>query len=122
MSENNWLNKELRKIELTRKGMIDQYNTMDNPLDPNDIKNILHADLKFTPTENQSWSSYLKELKIYVKFCSEKNIKTHINGPKGAWYTHRNPMGCFACEDINLMHVMFTTMELMVKQYPDTTF
>ncbi len=122
MTENAWLKKELRRIEVIRHGLNDQYNTLDNPIDPDDIKHILKTDLQFSHHEGQTWASYLNELRIYKKFCEEKNIKTHINGPKGAWYTHRNPMGCFACEDINLINTMFRALTIMVKQYPDNKF
>ncbi len=122
MTENNWLKKELRRIELVRKGMHDQYNSDDNPLDMNDVEKTLKINLQFAPHQGQTWQSYITELSIYKKYCEDKNIRTHVNGPKGAWYTHRNPAGCFACEDLNLINVMFKVLASMSEQYPDNKF
>ncbi len=122
MIENNWLKKEMRRLDLIQKQMNDQYNTLEKPLDPNDIKHIINADLEFAPKTGQTLKSYYEQLKVYVKFCSDKNIKTHVNGPKGAWYTHRNPMGCFACEDLNLMKTMEAVIALLASKYPDYIF
>ncbi len=121
-TENNWLKKELRKIENTRKGLIDKYNTLDEPVDINDIKHILNSNLQYTPKEGQTWESYISELQIYINYNRSKSEKNHINGPKGPWYTHRSPSGCFMCDDMKLIQVMFNTMKLMVSQYPDTKY
>ena len=99
---NDYYDDEINKIDRQRKGLRDQYNTLEKPYDENDIEAVVKCSLAFTPSKGQTLSSYLEALKIYYKICCEKNIKTHINGTKGAWYTHRNPMGCFACEDMNL--------------------
>ncbi len=119
---NKFYEDEIRKIELQRKGMRDQYNTLDNPYDENDIKKIIHADLEYAPKPKQTLLSYTENLRIYYKLAAKKNIQTHINGPKGAWYTHRNPSGCFACEDMNLLSVMLQTLEYLAAKNPSLTF
>ncbi len=122
MSENNWLKKELASIERQRKGLIDQYNTEEKPKNQHDFDNIIHADLRFAPKEHQTWESYIKELKIYVDFADKKNTGAHINGVRGAWYTHRQSSGCFMCEDVNLRHVMLSVLQIMAKQHPTNIF
>ncbi len=123
MEENNWLKKELRRIEQTRKGMIeDQYNTLNEPLDIHDISQKVNKPHKFAPQEGQTWSSYVDQLAIYVKYAEEKNTSTHINGPRRAWYTHRSSSSCFMCEDVDLHHVMLATMRAMAKQYPSQVY
>jgi len=122
MEPNAYYDKEIRKIELQRKGLRDQYNTLDNPYDSNDIEKVIHADLEYAPKPKQDIKSYSENLRIYYKLQCKKNIQTHINGPKGAWYTHRNPSGCFACEDMNLMSVMLQVIELMASKHPEYTF
>jgi len=117
---NKYYEDELRKISVQRNGLRDQYNTLDNPYDINDIEKITKADLEYTPNEGETLSSYYARAKIYVKMCEKKNIQTHINGPKGAWYTHRNPSGCFACEDLNLLNTLLRTLQLIAEKYPDT--
>ncbi len=122
MDEESFYEKEIRKIELQRKQLRDQYNTLDNPYQSDDYEKVLHADLEFTPKGGETWSSYCSTVLIYAKMNAKKNIQTHINGPKGAWYTHRNPQGCFACEDTNLISVLCSVLSLMSKQYPNNTF
>ncbi len=119
---NKYYEDEIEKISRQRKGLRDQYNTLDNPYDTNDIEKIIHADLEYAPKPKQTWLSYCENLRIYYKLQCKKNIQTHVNGPKGAWYTHRNPSGCFACEDLNLLSVMLQTIELMASKYPDESF
>jgi len=122
MEPNEYYDKEIRKIEIQRRGLRDQYNTLDNPYDEHDIENILKSDLAYAPKKGQTLKSYVDELLIYHKLASKKNIQTHINGPKGAWYTHRNPAGCFACEDMNLMSVDLQVLQLVAAKFPNYTF
>ncbi len=119
---NKWYEDEIEKLSRQRNGLRDQYNTLDNPYDEHDIEKIIRADLEYAPKSKQTWKSYCENLRIYYKLACKKNIQTHVNGPKGAWYTHRNPSGCFACEDMNLLSVMLQTIELMASKHPDTTF
>ncbi len=117
---NDYYEDEIRKIELQRKGMRDQYNSLDNPYDMHDVEKVTRSDLEYAPNEGESLSSYYQRAKIYVKLQEKKNIQTHINGPKGAWYTHRNPAGCFACEDLNLLNILLRTIQLIQEKYPDS--
>ncbi len=117
---NKYYEDEIRKINMQRNNVRDQYNTLDNPYDLHDIEKVTKADLEYTPNEGETLNSYYNRAKIYVKLCEKKNIQTHINGPKGAWYTHRNPAGCFACEDLNLLNVLLRTLEIITEKYPDS--
>ncbi len=117
---NDYYEKEIRNIELQRKGMRDQYNSLDNPYDMHDVEKVTRSDLEYAPNEGETLSSYYQRAKIYVKLTEKKNIQTHINGPKGAWYTHRNPSGCFACEDLNILNVLLRTLDIIQQKYPET--
>ncbi len=121
MKENNWLKKELREIERVRSNMNDNYS---NPteLHPSNMENKSYLPHKFAPSEGQTWESYVEQLAIYVKFAMEKNVATHINGVRRAWYTHRSSPSCFMCEDTDLHHVMLNAMQSMAKQYPKSVF
>ncbi len=112
----------LEKLEIQQKGLRDQYNSTDNPFEEADYEKVLNADLEFAPKKGESYDSYYNKLIVYTKMQAKKNIKTHINGPKGAWYTHRNPQGCFACEDMNLMSVMCNIIGLIALKYPKGKF
>ncbi len=110
------------KIKRQIEGIHDQYSSLENIIQEEDYRMVLHADLEFTPKKEETFQSYATRASIYAKFNATKNIKTHISGPKGAWYTHRNPAGCFACEDMNLISVLIKTLHLMAKQHPNSTF
>ncbi len=114
--------KEMERLERQQKGLRDQYNALDNPIEEADYKKVINADLEFAPKRGVSWIEYAKEIEIYVKMQAKKNIQTHINGPKGAWYTHRNPAGCFACESMNLENVMKNVLRCMAEAHPDDKF
>ncbi len=116
---NKYYEDEIRKIDAQRKNIRDQYNTLDNPYDLDDIDKVTKSDLEYAPNEGETLNSYYNRAKIYVKLCEKKNIQTHINGPKGAWYTHRNPAGCFACEDLNLLNVLLRTIKIMEEHFPE---
>ncbi len=116
-----WLEKQLNEIERVRKGNNDQYNAPGD-LHVSDIDNAIVLPHKFAPVEGQTWESYVEQLRIYVKFADEKNIATHVNGPRRAWYTHRSSPACFMCEDMDLRHVMLTAMAAMQKAHPEDIF
>ncbi len=119
---NTFEDKMLRQIKLQQHGLTDQYNSLDNKIDEHDYENVVKSSLDYSPSADESYLSYYEKLKIFVQICSKRNIQTHIAGPKGAWYTHRNPQGCFACDDMNLMSIMVDVIGLMASRSPDTLF
>ncbi len=122
MSYSNWYKKELSNIEAVRNQTKDYHNTLDKPLDRADIDKKVYLPHKYAAKEGQTWQSYIEELKIHKKYVEEKNIATHINGPRGSWYTHRSSASCFMCEDIDFINVIYQAMVLMAKQYPKAIF
>ncbi len=111
----------IEQLERQEKGLINKYSNEER-LDPNDYKNIVRARLKYTPKEGQKWTEYAGGLQIYTDLAAEKNRLTHIDGPRKQWWTHRNPMGCFMCEDTNLISAMLKVIKLMASQHPDNIF
>ncbi len=123
MDEHKHYLAELRKIELQRNNMSDQYNQSQNENMDRIEKLQLSSMKNITPRKHQTWESYIIELKTHIDYADNKNEKVHIeNNGKAAWYTHRAPSGCFMCEDVNMRHVMFTIMQHMAKQYPNNIF
>ncbi len=114
--------KLLRQIEVDKMGLGDQYNSMENPIDKADYEQVLRADLEYTPNKGETIQSYAARVRIYQSFNAKKNIQAHISGPKGAWWTHRNPSGCFCCEDMNLLSVLAKTLSLIGEKHPTITF
>ncbi len=121
-------NKELSKLEedaLAQEARMlsnlphDQYNSLRNPYQSQDYNRELNeSDTDWLPTENETILSYHARLTIYAKINLKHNVQSHIDGPKGAWWTHRNPGGCFMCDDTNLIHVMLNVIGNLAKKYP----
>ncbi len=102
----------------------DRYNTEQEPEDDNLYRQILNADLRIAPRKGQTYKDYLTELKIHIQNSARKNIQIHIiKGVRGhPWYTHTRGDGCFMCEDMNMIHTIYSAMRLMVDQHPKGTF
>ncbi len=102
----------------------DKYNTIEEPEDENLYRNILNADLRIAPRTGQTGKDYLTELNIHIKNSAKKNITTHIiKGVRGRpWYTHLRGDGCFMCEDMNMIHTLYSTMRLIIDKYPNFKF
>ncbi len=111
----------MRKLELQEKDLQSQY-TDEEKLDPYNYKSVTNTSLDYAPKKEEKWSQYIVRLCTYAEISAEKNRKTHIDGPRKAWYTHRNPMGCFMCEDTNLISMMLRVLKLITNQYPDNRF
>lgn len=124
LNDTNWVKHELSRIEATRNNTQDQYNTLEQPIDPNNIQHNKHSSqgLEFSPKQGETWESYSQRLKVYIEFADKKNYNTHVNGPRRAWFTHRSPLGCFMCEDVNLRHTMYDAILQMTKQNPKNIF
>ncbi len=126
----SYYDKEMEKLErqqrelreMQEQGQWDRYNTTDKMVDSHDYKKVLNVDLEFSPKKGESWESWFVKAELYADMGAKKSIKAHINGPKGAWWTHRNPQGCFPCEDMNLIRVLINVMGVMVQQYPKNVF
>ncbi len=103
----------------------DRYNTLDAQ-DNEDLYNsvIKEGDIRKLPISGQKWESYLIEMKIHLANACRKNFHVHVvKGVRGhPWYTHTRGDGCFMCEDINLMHLMYHTMVLMLEQHQEDIF
>jgi len=112
---NTYFDKELAKLEKQQKALReaspnDQYNSFDNPIKEDDYVNYI----KDASTTNYQWKTnqklqeYIIHLEANLEILTRNSIKAHIRGPKGAWKTHtHNPMGCFMCDDLNMIHYIF---------------
>ncbi len=112
---------ELRRLERQTARLTSQY-TDEDKIDPYDYKKISNSNIVFAPHKNETFKQFSDRIKIYAKISAEKNYKTHIDGPRKAWYTHRNPMGCFMCEDTNLISVLVRSLSYMADKHPDTLY
>ncbi len=111
----------LRDIRRQVNDLTSQYDNKEK-LDVNDYSSIVNAQVVCSPESGESLGHYHDRLSVYCRIASEKSRLTHIDGPRKAWYTHRNPMGCFMCEDMNLIHVQLRVIGLLAIKYPDFVF
>ncbi len=124
-----YFDKEMAKLEKQQKslreqqekGQWDRYNTIDQQVDQNDYNHLLNSDLEYAPKRGQSWKEYAVIAQLYARQNAKISIKTHVEC-KRQWYTHRSPLGCFMCSDINLISVLQRTIALMAEQYPSQQF
>ncbi len=107
-----------QKSKNVKQGNQDQYSTL-KPLDVSLYKQqVQTSTLKYTPHDGENLQQYLAKLKLYIDLGHEKNARIHIDPPKGAWYQHRNPAGCFCCEDQNMIWHMFAILQIIATKYP----
>ncbi len=116
---NKYYEDEIRKLELQSKNLKDNYNTLDANADlGNTAGYIPTPSLPYAPTKDETLESYFAKLKIYRKINHDINTKCHITTPKGPWYSHRAPQGCFMCEDQKMINIMLEVIRILSLRYP----
>jgi hypothetical protein len=110
--------------KLWKKIARDRYSSLEEDFgfDPNMFQKIIHLGGQFAPKPGQKVSEYAAKIKLHVEFQTKKNYRVHIEGPKGPWYTHRSPLGCFMCEDLELYTVLNSVLDYLSKKYPKMVF
>ncbi len=111
----------MEKLELQQKELRDRYNTELKAKVDDDYQRSVSQDHSEMYQEGQLWSEYHIQIQTYMKIHKEKNWKTHMLGKK-EWYQHRNPMGCFPCQDSTLIKILVQAIGSMAQQYPDQRF
>ncbi len=114
--------KELRQLELQEKDLRDRYSTLDKPVDKANYKRIVNAQIKIAPITGEKLKDYVMRLKIYQEIAKDKNYNTHVDNPYKIWRTHKIPLGCFMCEDIQFIGVTIQVLELLSISYPNHKF
>ncbi len=113
--------RQMRILERQEKDLTSQYTDLEK-VDVNDYKKVVNANVTYAPHKGETYKEYGNRIRIYANINATKNRLTHIDGPRKAWYTHRNPMGCFMCEDTNLIALMVRVINEMADNTPDTTY
>ncbi len=113
--------RQMRKLERQEADLTSQY-TNELTITPDDYKKVINANITYAPHKGETWSNFAVRIKIYAGLASEKSRKTHIDGPRKAWYTHRSSLGCFMCEDMNLISLMSRVIDEMASKSPNNTY
>ncbi len=113
--------KQMRKLEMQEADLTSQYTDLEK-IDVNDYKKVINSNITYAPHKGESWKEYANRIKIYADINAKQNRLTHIDGPRKAWYTHRNPQGCFMCNDTNLISLMVRVLDEWSSVYPNDRF
>jgi len=113
--------REMRLLDRQQKDLTSQY-TNEETKDINDYKNVVNSQVSYAPNKGETWKEYSNRVKIYADLNAKKNRLTHIDSPRKAWYTHRSPMGCFMCEDTNLISMLVRVLCEMGSISPENKF
>jgi len=119
---NEWYDKELERIELMQKDLHDRHNSEPIAVDKNQYKRIINAKIKIAPITGESWIKYVERIKVYQEIAKDLNWNTHVDNPYKEWHTHKNPAGCFMCNDIAMISVLVQVLECMAAQHPEDQF
>ncbi len=116
---NKYYEDEIRKLELQSKNLKDNYNTLDANLDITKTNSYVPTpSLPYAPSKNETLKLYYEKLKIYRKINYDVNTKCHITTPKGPWYSHRAPQGCFMCADQMMINIMLEVIRILSLRHP----
>ncbi len=117
-----YYDKEMERLEKMQRGLHDRYNSEELKVDPNDYRKIINAKVKLAPIGGEKWIQYIERIKIYQKIAFDKNWGTHVDNTYKTWHTHKNPSGCFMCEDSAFIAVLIQVLECMAEHHPKDKF
>ncbi len=100
----------------------DKYKKDNLETNPNLYQKIIHSESDYAPQQHMEIQEYIYIIKAQRKIRYTKNYNTHIDTPKGCWYTHKRPDGCFMCDDMQMITVLCQALEFLAKKYPKLTF
>ncbi len=110
---------ETEKFAHYEKSLRDQHNTLVETEALEDYQRIIQqSTLDYALRKQETLQEYLYRIEIHVEINAQKNIKSHISAPKGCWYTHKSPLGCFMCDDMNMIHYLLNLLRSLAKHQP----
>ncbi len=122
MKDETYFQREARRISELESHIRDNYNTLTEQSSEHDFKRVINSNLDYAPNNDETYLSYHARVSIYARIARDKNSKTHILNGKKIWYTHRNPMGCFMCEDSNLIQTLCDVLGYIASKTPKEHF
>lgn len=113
----------MEKLERQQRELHNQYEQENQEFNSHEyVRKLRQArHLEYAIRENETISDYVKKLELTVDLAAKKNSRTHVwNNGRGAWFTHSDKfgVGCFMCEDVNLIHYMFSLIRYFAHKYP----
>ncbi len=97
----------------------DKYNSNEEiHFDSNNYHRIVHSSHNYAPKENELISSYIPKINLDYDFALKRANQKHIDGPKGPWYAHRDPMGCIICDPLEMCQILISVLKYLSIKYP----
>jgi len=126
MDEKTFFNKEMERIEKQQKDLHTNYTNENMEFNEYEYVRKLRngAMLRYGLSSGETMAKYYPRLRSYVDIGAEKNIRAHVkNNGRGCWFTHEDKfgVGCFMCEDLNLLHYLCSIIGYFSQKYPDET-
>ncbi len=83
--------------------MSDRYNNpedyaLTNAQSREDLKSQFRFNFQFIPIDGEPLGNWAKRVENVVRQLEEYSISKHIEGKKGAWFTHWASSTCFMCD------------------------
>ncbi len=112
----------MERLEKLQKELHDRHNSEPIGVDKTQYQKIVNSKIKIAPVSGETYVSYLQRIRIYQKIGADLNWNTHVDNPYKTWHTHRNPAGCFMCNDTTFIEVCLKVMEIMIIGHENDTF
>jgi len=100
----------------------DRYSSLENNIPQYQFAHIINAKIELAPTDKESLKQYLFRIKIYQKIAADKEWATHVDNPYKTWHCHKNPMGCFICQQTQFISVLVQVLDFLDSISPDLSF
>ena len=126
VDEKTFYESEMERLERQQKNMHDQYNQENMEFNAHEyVRKIRQGSmLKYGASNGEKLKDYLPRLSVHIDLAAEKNINTHVkNNGRGCWFTHSDKfgVGCFMCEDVNLISYLASIITYFSNKYPNET-
>jgi len=101
--------------------MSDRYNSpedysLTNAQSREDLKSQFRFNFQFIPIDGEPVKNWAKRVENVVRQLEEYSISKHIEGKKGAWYTHWSASSCFMCDQATACRFYVITLLHLSKQ------
>ncbi len=100
----------------------DRYSSLEANKPTYAFAHIINAKIELAPTDKESLKQYLFRIKIYQKIAADKEWATHVDNPYKTWHCHKNPMGCFICQQTQFISVLVQVLDFLDQISPDLSF
>lgn len=118
--DKKFYDREMEKLERQQKGLRDNYNQEIQEFDEHQYIRQLRVaqNQEYAYQSGESLERFLLKLEVHAETIMGNNIRLHMKGPKGPWYSHRRPDGCFMCKDVELIGYLMNIIRYFVQQNP----